>query len=157
VPDIAVAGDFIVGFPGESDEDFEATCELVRRIRYKNCFIFKYSPRPGTRADQKLADSVAEEVKKQRNIALLELQNKISEQDNCNFIGQTVEVFVEGPSKNPHLNTSETQHLPQLVGRTGADSIVVFPGSANLAGSFLSVRIVKVSALTLFGEVAPQS
>ena len=157
VPDIAVAGDFIVGFPGESDQDFEATCELVRRIRYKNCFIFKYSPRPGTRADEKLADSVAEEVKKRRNIALLELQNQISEQENRNFIGQTVEVFVEGPSKNPHLNASETQALPQLVGRTGSDSIVVFPGPANLAGSFLSIRIVKASALTLFGEVAPQS
>lgn len=155
VPDIAVAGDFIVGFPGETEEDYQATCELVRRIRYKTCFIFKYSPRPGTRADQRLADSVPEEVKKRRNIALLELQNQISEQDNPRFIGQSVEVFVEGPSKNPHLNASEIQALPQLVGRTGSDSIVVFTGPAALAGTFQSVRITKTSALTLFGELIP--
>ncbi|NLH17513.1 MAG: tRNA (N6-isopentenyl adenosine(37)-C2)-methylthiotransferase MiaB [Phycisphaerae bacterium] len=153
VPDLAVAGDFIVGFPGETDEDFELTCELVRQIRYKTCFIFKYSPRPGTRADQKLADSVPEEVKKKRNITLLDLQNQISEQDNPRFIGQSVEIFVEGPSKNPHLNASEIQTLPQLVGRTGSDSIVVFTGPATLAGTFQSVRITKTSALTLFGEL----
>jgi tRNA-2-methylthio-N6-dimethylallyladenosine synthase len=151
VPDLAVAGDFIVGFPGESDQDFEATCELVRRIRYKNCFIFKYSPRPGTRADEKLADSVAEEVKKRRNIALLELQNKISEQDN-RILSDRPSSFRRGPSKNPHRTHPETQ--ASATGRP--DGIGFHCGLSRFCRFgriFLSVRIVKASALTLFGEV----
>ncbi len=155
VPDIAVAGDFIVGFPGETEEDFEATCDLVKRIRYKTCFVFKYSPRPGTRADQSMDDTVPDEIKKRRNISLLDLQNQISEQDNRRLIGQTVEVFVEGLSKNPQLDSSGIQNQPQLVGRTGSDFIVVFTGPAALAGSFQTARITKTSALTLFGEILP--
>ncbi|MDO8302549.1 MAG: MiaB/RimO family radical SAM methylthiotransferase, partial [Sedimentisphaerales bacterium] len=75
VPDIAIAGDLIVGFPGETDEDFEATVDLLRKAEYKNSFIFKYSPRPGTHADKKLEDNISAEIKKQRNMRLLEVQN----------------------------------------------------------------------------------
>jgi tRNA-2-methylthio-N6-dimethylallyladenosine synthase len=152
VPDIAVAGDFIVGFPGETDQDFEATMNLVRQIRYKTCFVFKYSPRPGTHADIKLADAVPEATKKQRNTSLLDLQNQISEQDNMRFIGRTLEVFVEGPSKNPHLDSADSLNLPQLIARTADDYIVVFHGPADLAGTFQRVQILRSSALTLFGQ-----
>ncbi len=154
VPDIAVAGDFIVGFPGETNEDFTATMNLVRRIRYKTCFIFKYSPRPETHADKKLADAVPEEVKKQRNIALLDLQNQISEEDNRRFIGRTLEVLVEGPSKNPHLDSADSPNRPQLVARTADDHIVVFQGSADSAGTFQQILIQRSSAVTLFGQLA---
>ena len=152
VPDISVAGDFIVGFSGETDEDFEGTADLVRRARYKNCFVFKYSPRPGTAADQKGEDDVPPEVKQQRNVALLAIQETVSAEINSGYLGQTLRVLVEGPSKKARVNTTETSRA-QLVGRTGGDSIVVFDGPASLAGQFADVQIIRTSALTLFGQL----
>jgi tRNA-2-methylthio-N6-dimethylallyladenosine synthase len=154
VPGIAIAGDFIVGFSGETDEDFAATVELVKKAQYKNCFIFKYSPRPGTRADEKLTDTVPAEVKKDRNIKLLAVQNEISGQYNKRFTGQTVEVLVEGPSKKPHLDSDANAGWPQLIGRTATDYIVVFNGPKSLAGHFAKVEITKISPLTLFGKLS---
>ncbi|MBN1819005.1 MAG: tRNA (N6-isopentenyl adenosine(37)-C2)-methylthiotransferase MiaB [Sedimentisphaerales bacterium] len=151
VPEIAIAGDFIVGFPGETEDDFEATVGLVREARYKNCFVFKYSPRPGTRADSKMADTIPEAVKKERNLGLLEVQNEISETDNQRFVEQEVKVLVEGLSKKPHLNQADEGGKPQLIGRTATDFIVVFNGPESLAGQFAKVRIEKAGALTLFG------
>jgi tRNA-2-methylthio-N6-dimethylallyladenosine synthase len=153
VPDIVIAGDFIVGFCGETEEDFQKTAELVQKARYKNCFIFKYSPRPGTRADEKTADDVPAEIKKQRNIELLAVQEKVSEELNKSFIGRTVKVLVEGASKKSHQDSGEGVNLPQLIGRTAGDYIVIFNGSANLAGQFADVKINRTSPLTLFGEV----
>lgn len=153
VPDIAIAGDFIVGFPGETEEDFQKTVELVEKARYKNCYIFKYSPRPGTRADDKLADDIPAEVKKQRNIELLSVQEKTSEELNKAFIGKTIKVLVEGVSKKGHLDKTSNASLPQLIGRTAGDYIVVFDGDANLAGQFVNVNITRTSALTLFGKI----
>jgi len=128
VPKLSVAGDFIVGYCGETEDDFEATKELMRRVRYKNCFIFKYSPRPGTRADNRWADDVSEQVKRQRNTELLELQNEISLQDNQLFVGKTVDILVEGPSKNPHLNEKQ----PSSVATDKASgSVPSFTGSDN--------------------------
>jgi tRNA-2-methylthio-N6-dimethylallyladenosine synthase len=154
VPDIAIAGDFIVGFPGETDEDFAATVDLVRKVQYKNIFVFKYSPRPGTGAEDKLADDVPLETKKQRNIELLEVQNEISAAYNERYPGQTLKVLVEGTSKKPHLNRAEFDDQPQLVGRTATDYIVVFNGPETLAGNFADVKITKTSPLTLFGQLA---
>ena len=153
VPDIAIAGDFIVGFPDETEEDFQATVSLVRRARYKNCFIFKYSPRPGTGADKKLQDSVPSEVKKRRNMELLAVQEKISDQLSRDFLGQEVRVLVEGPSKKPHLNSADSPDKPQLVARTAGDWIVVFNGPPSLAGQFAKVTITKTRPLTLFGQL----
>ncbi len=154
VPDIAIAGDFIVGFPGETQIDFEATVELVKKARYKNCFIFKYSPRPDTTADKRLADDVPLEVKKIRNIELLAVQEKISNQLSADFLGKEVKVLVEGLSKKPHLNVAENPDNPQLIGRTETDYIVVFNGPLSLAGQFAKVKITKTSPLTLFAELA---
>ncbi len=153
VPEIAVAGDFIVGFPGETDDDFQATVDLVKKARFKNCFVFKYSPRPGTGADNKLKDNIPEEIKKQRNTELLELQNNISDEDNKRFLDKTVEVLVEGPSKKPHLNKADHENNPQLIGRTATDHIVVFNGPKSLAGQFVKVRITKTAPVTLFGSL----
>jgi tRNA-2-methylthio-N6-dimethylallyladenosine synthase len=99
-PGVAVSSDFIVGFCGETEESFEKTCDLVREAKFKNSFIFKYSPRPGTRGHELYEDDVREEVKKRRNNDLLMIQNAASLQDHRRFIGQRVEVLVEGPSKN---------------------------------------------------------
>ena len=152
VPNLALTGDFIVGFPGETEEDFQATVELVQKVRYKNCFIFKYSPRPGTRAQEHLEDTIPAEVKQQRNYQLLEIVNQIAEEDNRRFLGQIVEVLTEGPSKKPHLNQADSRLQPQLIGRTADDYIVVFNGPETLSGRFVKVKITKTAALTLFGE-----
>lgn len=153
VPDIAIAGDFIVGFPGETEEDFHATVELVKKAEYKNIFVFKYSPRPGTHAVKKLEDNIPLEVKQNRNMELLEVQNQIATNFNTRFTNQTVEVLVEGLSKKPHLNRAENEDNPQLIGRTATDYIVVFNGPETLTGQFANIKINKTSALTLFGEL----
>jgi len=152
VPDISIACDFIVGFPGETDEDFQATVDFVKKAGYKNAFIFKYSPRPGTASDKKLQDTVAAEVKQRRNVELLAVQEKISDELSRDFLGKQVKVLVEGLSKKPHLNSTEGGGNPQLVARTATDYIVVFNGPVSLAGRFSDVKITKTSPLTLFGR-----
>ncbi len=155
VPDIAVAGDFIVGFPGETEEDFQATVELVRQARYRNCFIFQYSPRPGTTADKHLADTVGGDVKQSRHARLLAVQEQISGELNEALADRQVTVLVEGPSKKARVNPVDDAGNPQLVGRTSADQIVVFHGPLSLAGQFARVRITRTAPLTLFGELVP--
>jgi tRNA-2-methylthio-N6-dimethylallyladenosine synthase len=95
---LTISGDVIVGFPGETDEDYAATVALVRRAKYKNCFIFKYSPRPGTIAYDKLPDDVPEDVKRRRNNDLLAVQAGISDEISQRQVGATLDVFVEGLS-----------------------------------------------------------
>jgi tRNA-2-methylthio-N6-dimethylallyladenosine synthase len=152
VPDIAIAGDFIVGFPGETDEDFAQTAELLRKARYKNSFIFKYSPRPGTMADKRLEDNVLLEIKTKRNVELLKIQEEISSEIAKQFNGQIVKVLVEGPSKKSARN--QVSALPQLIGRTATDWIVVFNSQPSLSGRFTNVKITRTTPLTLFGEPA---
>ena len=152
VPDIAIAGDFIVGFPGETEEDFQATMDLVNKAKYKNAFIFKYSPRPGTTADKRLPDSVPAEVKQRRIVELLAVQEKISDRLSRDFLGKQVKILVEGLSKKAHRNLAP-DGSPQLVGRTATDYIVVFNGPESLAGRFADVKITDTSPLTLFGQL----
>ncbi|MDP6381267.1 MAG: tRNA (N6-isopentenyl adenosine(37)-C2)-methylthiotransferase MiaB, partial [Phycisphaerae bacterium] len=101
---IAVASDFIVGFPGETDEDFDATCDLMQEVRFTGGFIFKYSPRPRTVAAKRLTDDVPDAVKRERNNRLLTLSQEISIEDNQLRVGRVVSVLVEGPSKRPTLD-----------------------------------------------------
>lgn len=154
VPHAAVTSDFIVGFCGETEEDFRQTVQLVEEARFKNSYIFKYSPRPGTKAFELWPDDVPEEVKRRRNNELLAIQNRISEEQNRNFIGQTVEVLVEGPSKMAGRWGGQNADRLQLTGRTVCDRIVVFEGPADLAGQFVQVTIKEVSPVTLFGELS---
>lgn len=152
VPQAAVTSDFIVGFCGETEEDFQRTMELVSESRFKNSFIFKYSERSGTTAARLYADDVPEEVKRRRNNDLLAVQNQISLEDNQGWVGRRAEILVEGPSKVSRKLGQDGQQ-PQMVGRTRCDRIVVFPGPATLAGQILEVEIVRADGFTLFARL----
>jgi tRNA-2-methylthio-N6-dimethylallyladenosine synthase len=152
VPGVAISSDFIVGFCGETEESFQRSCDLVRDAGFKNSFIFKYSPRPGTKGHELYADDVPEEVKKRRNNDLLAIQNKVSLADHRKQVGQTVEVLVEGPSKTA-LKHEDTPGPLQLTGRTMTDHIVVFEGNERLIGQTVQVEIEEATAFTLFGNV----
>jgi tRNA-2-methylthio-N6-dimethylallyladenosine synthase len=152
VPAATVTSDFIVGYCGETEEDFEQTVSLVRDGRFKNSFIFKYSPRPGTFAAQHYPDDVPDEVKRRRNNELLAIQNAISAEENAPLLGRTVEVLVEGPSKVSR-KPAWAGERNQLTGRTVCDRIVVFDGDEGLVGRIVPVRITQTSAFTLFGTV----
>jgi tRNA-2-methylthio-N6-dimethylallyladenosine synthase len=162
LPEAAVTSDFIVGFCGETDADFEATCELVRECRFKNSFIFKYSERPGTKGAELYADDVPEGVKRRRNNDLLAIQNAIGEDDNQAFLGREVEVLVEGPSKSEirrghaHADQGLAHGKVQLIGRTMCDRIVVFDGNPRQIGQILPVSVYDANAHTLFGVVVTQ-
>jgi tRNA-2-methylthio-N6-dimethylallyladenosine synthase len=152
VPGVAISSDFIVGFCGETEASFERTCDLVADAGFKNSFIFKYSPRPGTKGDELFTDDVPEEVKKRRNNDLLAIQNKVSLAEHQRFVGRTVEVLVEGPSKTA-LKHEQASGPVQLTGRTRTDHIVVFEGNERLTGQSLQVTIEEATAFTLFGVV----
>lgn len=152
IPDATVTSDFIVGFSGETEEDFVLTKELLRECRFKNSFIFKYSERPGTKGAAHYPDDITEVIKKQRNNELLDIQNKISHEDNQLTIGKQYEVLIEGPSKNALKQGSEGTLL-QLTGRTMWDQIVVFEGNRRQVGQILPITIYDANAFTLFGEV----
>jgi tRNA-2-methylthio-N6-dimethylallyladenosine synthase len=159
VPGVAISSDFIVGFCGETEGSFERTCDLVRDAGFKNSFIFKYSARPGTKADDLYPDDVPEETKKRRNNDLLAIQNAVSLGDHRRRVGETVEVLVEGLSKT-ELKASGGRESPdastmsgpkQLTGRTMTDHIVVFEGNERLIGRTVAVRVEEATAFTLFG------
>jgi tRNA-2-methylthio-N6-dimethylallyladenosine synthase len=156
IPDAAVTSDFIVGFCGETDDDFQKTYDLVGESRFKNSFIFKYSERPGTKGAELYADDVPFEVKNRRNNELLELQNRISEQDNQAFLGRRLEVLVEGASDRAKHRGQDQGEIVQLVGRTPCDRIVVFDGNPRLIGQLIPVAVYDVAAHTLFGAVVTQ-
>ena len=164
MPGAAVTSDFIVGFCGETEEDFRRTADLVRYARFKNSFIFKYSERPLTKAAELHEDDVPEAVKRRRNNELLAIQDEICLEDNRPYEGREVEILVEGPSKNaqkkmavadgPHPSPLPAgEGVMQLVGRTVCDRIVVFDGPSQLAGRIIPVRIDKADAFTLFGSM----
>ena len=161
VPGCAVSSDFIVGFCGETEESFEKSMDLIREFRFKNSFVFKYSPRPGTKADDLHDDDVPEDVKRRRNNEMLDLQNQISKEDNAEFIGSQVEVLVEGLSKasvkaarNEQSPASDRQpSVSQLVGRTDCDRIVVFDGNPRLAGSLTDIDVYDCTCTTLMGSI----
>ena len=164
MPDITLAGDMIVGFCGETEEDFQRSIELLRYARYKNCFIFKYSPRPGTTADHRLVDDVPESVKRRRNNDMLAVQAEINLSNHRAMLEQVVEVLVEGHSKRALAAQESEQERGgevdrsqsasgQLVGRTGGDQVVVFDGAPGLIGTLARVRIVAATPYTLHGKI----
>jgi tRNA-2-methylthio-N6-dimethylallyladenosine synthase len=152
VPLAAVTSDFIVGFSGETEDDFQQTLQLVAESRFKNSYIFKYSERTGTKAAKLYADDVPEETKRRRNNDLLAVQNQICLEDNQRWVGRRAEILVEGPSKVSLKFGPPAEEL-QLVGRTRCDRIVVFPGPAELNGRILDIEITRADAFTLFGQV----
>jgi len=175
LPDATLAGDIIVGFPGETDADFEATCDLVRTLPFKNNFIFKYSPRPGTIAIDRFADDVPDEVKRLRNNQLLALQTHTSERVHAAWVGRTVPVLVEecyAPSTAPartaggvELRWESREAAPArkaLRGRTPGDLIVAMDAPAgtapeSLIGQIVHAHITNASALLLHGACVPEA
>ena len=155
VPGVSIAGDFIVGFPGETDADQQASADLLRRCGYKNAFIFKYSPRPGTPAAKRFDDDVDEQTKKRRHSELLGLQDEIGLAHHRSYIGRQVEVLVEGPSKRADKQpTPPPVGQTQLLGRTRGDHIVVFDGPEALAGQYVHVDVTDATALAMMGQRA---
>ncbi|QDU82058.1 tRNA-2-methylthio-N(6)-dimethylallyladenosine synthase [Polystyrenella longa] len=161
LPDCAVSSDFIVGHPGETEESFEKSMDIIRECRFKNSFIFKYSPRPGTKAFELYEDEIPDKVKKRRNNEMLALQNQISEEDNAGFIGKEVEVLVEGASKTEvkksGSNSEETDGTIQLMGRTRCDRIVAFDGNPRLKGTLTNISIFDCTPTTLLGSIVTRS
>jgi tRNA-2-methylthio-N6-dimethylallyladenosine synthase len=166
LPDVCVAGDFIVGFPGETDDDFAQTRELLEAVRFKNSFIFKYSPRPGTLAERRLRDDVPEAIKRRRNNELLEVQSRVSAMVHAEHVGRVEDVFVEQvheratpPDSGVELRWQRTAEAAQLAGRTSGDLIVVadVPRGAKASdwvGAIVPVRVTESAALLLRGVVA---
>ncbi len=144
VPDMSMATDWIVGSPGETDEDFAESVQLLRDIEFQTSFVFKYSVRSGTKAARSLPDDVPTEKKKERNQILLAEQEAMSKRLHQARIGEEHEILVEGISK---------RDATRWFGRTSQNWIVVFRAERDFTGEFVKVRIVDVTALTLFGEL----
>ena len=153
LPDATLATDIIVGFPGETDEDFEATADLLRRCRFKNSFIFKYSPRPGTPAYDRIPDSVPNEVKRFRNNELLRIQAEVSAEVHAEWVGRTVEVLVEKASNLGEKQLAAGETRVQMAGRTGGDLVTHFEGDLSMIGELVQVNITGSQPLALSGEL----
>jgi len=149
---IAITTDIIVGFPGETEDDYKQTRDLVEEIQFDNAFVFRYSPRRGTPAAE-MPDQIDERTKEARNQDLLRLVNESTRRAGERLVGQCVEVLCEGPSKtNP----------ARLMGRTPTNKIVVFPpsprlrrtseGDAELVGELVDVRIERANGFSLYGS-----
>ncbi len=143
IPNAGLSTDLIVGFPGETEEDFQQTLDLLQRVEFDAAFTFLYSPRSGTPA-AKMAEQLSAEVKKDRLQRLMTLQNEISLRQNQKLLGKVVEVLVEGESKT---------NKEKLTGRTRANELVVFAGPKNLAGQLIPVKIIEAGTWTLEGEL----
>jgi tRNA-2-methylthio-N6-dimethylallyladenosine synthase len=141
VPDVALSTDIIAGFPGETEADFEATCDLMERVGYDSAFVFKYSPRPGTEAAG-WPDDVPQPVKERRNRILLDLQARISREKLRTWIGRDVEVLVE-----------ERNRRGQLSGKSRSNTTVVAEGPDSLIGELVRVRVTRVTETTMIGEL----
>ena len=141
-PGIAITTDIIVGFPGETEDDYRQTRELTDRIGFDNAFVFRYSPRRDTPAAS-MDGQLSEEVKEARNHDLLEVVNAHARRKHAELVGHRVEIFCEGPSKTNPL---------RLSGRTRGNKIVVFEGGPRHVGQIFDVRIVHSSGFTLYGE-----
>ncbi len=144
---VSITTDVIVGFPGETREDFEQTLDLFREVRYNSAFMFKFSPRQGTPA-AKMEDPVEEEVIAERHQELLSLQEEIAGEVNQRLVGRTRQAFVEGYSPK------STEEEPQYTGRLGTNEVVVFdaPREDDWTGEFVPVTIDRAGSFTLFGE-----
>ena len=163
MPDISLASDFIVGFPTETDDEFQETVALLKHCRFKNSFIFKYSPRPGTRAAQQHPDDVPDETKRKRNTELLAVQGEVCVRNNAAMIGQTLQIILEGEGSLAISHAAANKPAPawetasnnirQLLGRTRGDQIVAVNADRSLLGKMVNVKITDARQMTLFGEL----
>jgi tRNA-2-methylthio-N6-dimethylallyladenosine synthase len=142
LPEISLSTDLIVGFPGETEEDFQDTLDLVQEVGFHQAFSFKYSPRPQTRAAS-LPEQVPEEVKSERLTRLLDLQNRLTLEAHRSLVGQTKEVLVEGKSK---------RSAEELSGRLRTNQVVNFSGPQDLVGQLVQVEITEAHPHSLKGS-----
>jgi tRNA-2-methylthio-N6-dimethylallyladenosine synthase len=145
-PEVALSTDIIVGFPGETDADFERTLELLRQVEYHEIYSFMYSPRTQTVSAKLYNDDVPEEKKKERLKYVQNVQQEISLRKNKEKIGQIEEVLIDGHSRNK----------TQVMGRTRTNRIVNIMGRGNLIGEMINARIIAATANSLVGELAVQ-
>jgi tRNA-2-methylthio-N6-dimethylallyladenosine synthase len=145
IPKVQLSTDMIVGFPGETEAEFEDTLSLTETVRYHSMFSFKYSERPNTLASKKLADDVAEDVKTRRIRGLQLLQKRVQLELHEAAVGQTVEVLVDSRSRRRDW---------ELSGRTTGNTVVNFPGQPGWVGRFVQVTIRRASAFSVWGQVA---
>jgi len=143
-PDLAITTDIIVGFPGETDEDFQATVDTVEALRFDNAFVFRYSKRKDTPAAE-LPEQLPERIKEERNQHLLEVVGRIAREKNEAIVGTRQQVLCEGPSKT---------NKQRLSGRTSQHKIVIFDGDpARLTGELVDVDIHESTGFTLYGDL----
>ena len=144
IPDCGISTDLFTGFHDETEEDFEATLDLMRTVGFDSAFMFKYSERPGTLAARTMPDNISEEVKIERLNRMIELQNELSAKSNRADIGKTFEVLVEGVAK---------RSTEQMVGRTSQNKAAVFPRGDAKVGQTVKVRVLDASSATLICEL----
>jgi tRNA-2-methylthio-N6-dimethylallyladenosine synthase len=144
VPGVALSTDMIVGFPGETAADFDETLSLTDAVRYHSMFSFKYSPRPNTLADKRMADDVAEVEKTQRIVALQARQREIQSALNAQLLGQRVEVLVDAASRRRDT---------ELSGRTTGNVVVNLPGPAEWIGRTVAVRVERAGPHSVWGRI----
>ncbi len=138
---ISITTDIIVGFPGETEEDYKQTRDLVEEIQFDNAFVFRYSPRRDTPAAE-VPDQIDEHIKEQRNQDLLRVVNESTRRSGQCLVGRSVEVLCEGPSKT---------NSARLMGRTRTNKIVVFEGSEKLIGEIIDVHVQHANGFSLYG------
>jgi tRNA-2-methylthio-N6-dimethylallyladenosine synthase len=143
-PGVALSTDIIVGFPGETDAEFEQTLELLRSLEYDEIFSFMYSPRPSTVSAKIYEDDISTEVKKARLREVQTLQQTISLAKNRQRVGEFDEILIDGPAKLKN---------DQVMGRTRTNRIVNVAAPENLVGQLIAVRITSATANSLLGEV----
>lgn len=165
LPDCQIASDVICGFPTETEEDHQMTAKLLERSQFKNCFIFKYSPRPGTAAIDRFEDNIDDKTKKRRNNELLAIQNKACANVHRAMVGKTTRVFIESLSKQARKEVANAAYpsvtlgwekpveITQLLGRTDGDLIVMLDGDESRIGEIVDVKIESAMPLTLFGKI----
>ena len=143
IPDIGLSTDIIVGFPGETDEDFQDTLDVVNEVGFENAYMFSYSKRAGTPAAT-MEDQVDEDVKTERLQQLIQLQNSRTKKESTRYLNETVKVLVDGPSR---------KNKEMLSGRTSTHKIVLFKGDKELIGKFVNIKINETKTWTLYGEI----
>jgi len=143
LPEVALSTDMIVGFPGETGADFDDTMTLTAAVRYHSMFSFKYSPRPNTLAEKRLADDVPEGEKSRRIVALQALQREIQESLNDALVGRTVDVLVDSASRRRDT---------ELSGRTSTNVVVNLPGPASWIGQTMPVRVERAGPHSVWGQ-----
>ena len=143
IPNLTLSTDIIVGFPGETDEEFEDTLEVVEKVKFEQVYMFIYSRRVGTPGD-KMENQIPEEIKHRRFDKLKKLVEKQIEENNKKYVGKVERVLVEGKSKNNEL---------MLTGRTDSNKVVVFEGNNDLIGKAINLKIVSEHMWYLKGEM----